>query len=568
MKSWPIILGINSAYHESSACILRGSRPLAIAEEERFNRRKHAKPAEVDNPDEIPAESIRDCLRRAGIRPHQVDYVAYSFDPGLRRPFLEERTTPGSWGTPEGEQTFRDHLGRVPRAVGEVLGEDVRNRWIWVAHELCHAASAYFASPFEDAAVLSVDGIGEYGTGMMAHGHGVKLDVIEEFTYPDSLGFVWEKFAKFIGLDEYAAPKLMALAAFARGGRFDADLEVLVRGTGSGFSIDIDELRFRVEDYGPLEKRFGPRRNPGDRIDFRDAALAASLQKRTEAVLFALAERLKTITRSSNFCMAGGVALNCVAMGRLLNDGPFERIYVQPLANDAGSALGAALWVAYAHAGVSERSPMVDPYLASEFDEASVVAALEHAAVEATRVDHPAAVAAAAIAEGLIVGWFQGPAEVGPRALGARSILGDPRRPGTKELINLKVKHREFFRPFAPAVLEEHAADWFRLDRSSPSTRFMSFAVAVHAERRHLVPAIVHVDGTSRVQTVSASLNPRFHDLITEFNQRTNVPLVLNTSFNTSDEPIVLSPADALATFLRTDLDMLVMGNHVVRRGA
>jgi len=565
MSDQPTILGINSAYHESSACVVRGSRILAIAEEERFTRRKHAKAARVDNVDEVPSASIRDCLRRAGITPREVDYVAYSFDPALRRPFADDYMTAGSWGTPEGERVFLDGLSRVPDAVSKVLDDDVRSRWVWVGHELAHAASAYFPSTFENAAILSIDGIGEYGTGLLAHGHDGKLDVIKVFSYPHSLGFVWEKLSKFVGFDEYGAPKLMALAAFGNG-LFHAELEELVSCGTSGFQVDHDAFRFRVDDYGPLEQRFGPRRKEGERIDSRDAAVASALQRRTETVLFALANHLKEVTGSNNLCLAGGVALNCVAMGRLLNNGPFDGVFVQPLANDAGSALGAALWVAHTRPGLTDRSPMVDPYLGPTFDDAAIESALASAPVKVTRVERPAVEAAAAIADGLIVGWCQGAAEVGPRALGARSILGDPRRPGTKELINLKVKHREFFRPFAPSVLEEHATQWFQLRRPSVSTRFMSFAVELNPEKRHLVPAILHVDGTSRVQTVSATLSPEYHDLISEFYRRTGVPLVLNTSFNTFDEPIVCSPVDALRTFLRTGLDLLVLRDYVVRR--
>jgi carbamoyltransferase len=566
MSEQPIILGVNSAYHESSACVLRGSEVLAIAEEERFNRTKHAKPADVDTADQVPATSIRDVMRRAGVTADDIDHVAYSFDPELRRSFDGDFTIEGSWGSPEGERTFLEGLARVPAAVGEVLGQDVSERWVWVGHEVAHAASAYYASPFADAAVLSIDGIGEHGTGLLAHGRGSELEILQVFPYPHSLGFVWEKLSKFVGLDEYSAPKLMALAAFASDSLYHSDLDELMPVGPSGFEVDSESFRFRVEEYGPLEDRFGPRRREGERIDFRDAAVASALQHQTEKVLLGLAEQLKQQTGSDNLCLAGGVALNCVAMGRLLNEGPFDGVFVQPLAHDGGGSVGAALWVAHNRAGVTERWTMEDPYLGPSYDDADIEAALEGKPVEVTRVDDPAPEVARAIADGLIVGWFNGPAEVGPRALGARSILGDPRKPGTKELINLKAKHREYFRPFAPSALEEHVHEWFVLQRDSLSERFMSFAVDVQPDKHHLVPAILHVDGTSRVQAVSAEVNPRYHALISEFHRLTGVPLVLNTSFNTYDEPIVCSPEDALRTFLRTDLDMLVLQNYIVRR--
>ncbi|MGH9213658.1 MAG: carbamoyltransferase family protein [Acidimicrobiales bacterium] len=568
----PVILGVNSVYHESSACVLRGREVVAIAEEERFNRRKHAKPAEVHNADQVPAHAIRDCLARARLSARDIDYVAYSFDPGLRhRSPYDEPTTPGSWGSVEGERVFLQSLERVPSAVGAVVDEDVSERWVWVPHELAHAASAYFASPFEHAAVLAIDGIGEHSTALLAHGRGDHLDALETVAYPNSLGFIWEKVAKFVGLDEYSAPKVMALAAFADPDRFRADFEKLVRSHANRFEVDIDRFRFRVEDYTLLEELFGARREPGQRVDTRDAEVAAALQACTEDLLFGLAEHLRSLTEAPALCVAGGVALNCVAMGRLLNEGPFEHVFVQPLAHDAGTALGAALWVAHTHAAPTDRDGpdrcvMADPYLGPSYDDQEVDAALAAAPVSVSRVPAPEIEAARLVEDGLIVGWFQGPAEVGPRALGNRTIVADPRRAGTKELINLRVKHREYFRPFAPAVLEEQASEWFDYARPSLSTRFMSFACEVRPEKRASIPAVVHVDGTSRPQTVSASINPRFHALISEFHRRTGVPLVVNTSFNTFDEPIVCSPTDAVRTFLRTGLDVLVIHDNVVRK--
>lgn len=507
---------------------------------------------------------------RAGITADEIDHVACSFDPSLRRPAPQEPQTPGSWGHPDGERLLAEKLAGIPDAVSKVLGQDVHARWCWVPHEIAHAASAYFASPFEDAAVLSIDGIGEASTALLAHGKGRTLTAIDTIAYPHSLGFVWEKMAKFTGLDDYSAPKLMALAAFAGPERYRADFaELVTQLPEGGFRVDADAFRFRVEDYGPLEERFGPQRAPGPGAPFayRYAEVAASLQEMTEHTLLRLAERLRSATGSANLCLAGGVALNCVSMGRLLNEGPFDGVFVQPLAHDGGTALGAALWVANERGEVTERFVLENPYIGSlPSTDAEVEAAVAAAPVVATRLESAPDRAAELVAQGLVVGWFQGAAEVGPRALGNRSILGDPRTPAIKDLINVRVKHREYFRPFAPAVLEEEADQWFDFRRTSLSTRFMSFALSVREEKRARVPAIVHVDGTARMQTVSSEVNPRFHALISAFRERTGVPLVLNTSFNTYDEPIVYTPEDAIRTFLRTGMDALVLHDYLIER--
>lgn len=567
MNDKPIVLGINSVYHESAACIVRGNEMLAFAEEERFNRRKHAKSADIETTDQIPESAIADCLTRAGITCEEIDYVAASFDPSLRRPPILEAVTEGSWGHPGGERQFQEKLARIPGAVSQFLGRDISASWVWVPHELAHAASAYYCSPFEEAAILSLDGIGENSTSLLAHGTESVLTALSHTSYPDSLGFVWEKLSKFTGMDEYSAPKLMALAAFASAETYREQFNILVPRDESGFSVDLDAFRFRAEDYGPLEKLFGSVREPGDPFEYRYAQVAASLQEMTEEIIFGFAGRLKQVTGSTNLCLAGGVALNCVAMGRLLNEGPFDGVFVQPLAHDGGTALGAALWVANTRGRDTSRFVMRDPYIGSDcFSDTHIEAALTGARVGSCQLESPARTAADLVAQGKIVGWFQGGAEVGPRALGNRSIIADPRSSATKDLINIKVKHREYFRPFAPAVLAEEAAEWFEFRQPSLSTDFMSFALPVRPSKRALVPAIVHVDGSARMQTVHRDVNPLFHDLISGFRALTGVPLVVNTSFNTFDEPIVHRPEDAIRTFLRTGMDALVIGDRLVER--
>jgi carbamoyltransferase len=557
-------MGINSVYHESAVCLLRGEEVLAFAEEERFNRTKHAKPARVGNSGELPVNAIDYCLREAGAGWNDVDYVALPFDPALRSAPIEEPVVAGDWGHPDGEKQFLAGVAGIPAGLSGHAGTDLASRVRYVPHELAHAASCYYPSPYADAAVMSLDGIGEWSTGLLAYGEGVTIKELRRLAYPDSVGFLWEKFSKFVGLGEYEAAKVMALAAFASPDHFAPAMRSLVRDPAGGLRISLGKLRFRAEDYSGLEELFGKRRQRGEPIDTRDALVAAALQQVTEEILLEMCDELAETTGSENLCLAGGVALNCVANGRIARDSRFKRIFVQPMAHDAGTALGAAAYVNHNLCQGSERYQMTTPYLGPAFSEADMTRALQDADLAYDRMSDTAATVARLLADGRIGGWFQGRAEVGPRALGNRSILADPRNQGSKELINLRAKHREYFRPFAPSVLEESAREWFAISGESPSHQFMSFAFDVREEKRGLVPAVLHVDGSSRLQTVSKLVNPKFHALISHFEKLTGVPMLLNTSFNSYYEPIVLSPRDAINTFDRSGLDFLVLGDFLV----
>lgn len=559
-----VVMGINSVYHDSSACVLAGSDVRAMVEEERLSRVKHAKPARVDNADVLPELSIRWCLDTAGVRAEDVDFFALSYDPDLRtrvdEPFIE-----GDWSSPTGEAIFLEKTRSIPARLSELLGVDVTERVVWVPHHVSHASSAYFASSYDDAAILSIDGIGEAATVLLARGRGLDVEPLGEVLYPHSLGFVWERCSAFVGLGLNHAGKMMALAGFGDPQFFANEFEKLVKLTPDGFTVDTDYVAFRA-NRDRLDELFGPPRRRDEDVSARDAHVAAALQATTERVFVHLASILERKTGLSKLCMAGGVALNCIGIDAIARETSFKDIFVQPAAYDAGTALGAALYVAHTRGGVQSRYVMRHPYLGPRFGDADIEAALRDSGVAFERSGDAPAEAARRIAAGQVVGWFQGATEVGPRALGNRSILADPRTPSSKELINLLVKHREYFRPFAPSVLEEHAFEWFHVPVRSISLGFMSFACAAQADKAAHIPAVLHVDGTSRLQVVGRELNPRYHRLISEFHALTGVPVVVNTSFNGPTEPIVNTPADALRTFRTSSMDALVLGDYVVER--
>lgn len=517
------ILGVNAAYHESCAALAVDGAIVRAVEEERLTRVKHGKQARVDNADELPRKAMAWCLEDG-----PADAVAYSLEPGRRRPGDDPYPLePGSWGTPEGEQAFEASLRRVQAE--------------FLSHHLCHAASAFYPSPFEEAAVLVIDGIGEHATAWLGRGEGDRLSQLEEIPYPHSLGFVWERVAVYLGFSEYDAPKVMGMAAYGDPTR--TNLDPLLWLTEDGFAVNNELARFRSGDVRGLEQLFGPRHQKGeDHLAPRFADLAAALQKRTEEIVLKLARRARKLANSDNLAYAGGVALNCVANGLLERHGP---LYIPSAAHDAGTAIGAALELSHRRGAPRQMGPLT-PFLGPEF--------LTEPGGD------PAREAAEALAEGKLVGWFQGRLELGPRALGHRSLLADPRQRDLREIINRRVKHREPFRPFAAAVLEERAHEWFELPEiPSPSRELMLLAYPVR--NPDPIRAVVHHDGTCRIQTVSAQSDPLFHRLLGEFERLTGVPLVLNTSFNDS-EPIVCTPEDALETYRRSGLDVLFLGNR------
>lgn len=561
------VLGINSAYHESSACLIADGKIVAVAEEERFNRKKHAKPARVDNPDELPINAINFCLEKAGITLKDVDYIAHSFSPAkrLRNKEFDEPVTEGDWGSTSGEDLFYQKLQQIPKRLSDIYGVDVSNKFHWVDHHTSHAGSAYLVSPFDEAAVLVVDGIGELESTTLYKGEGNKLERIRSINYPHSLGFLWEKLSKFLGFSEYDACKVMGLASYGNPKRYYKQLRSFVKINERDYNVDHDVVRFRVDDYSQLERLLGEKRDPNDEIEEKHADIAAALQKLTEEILLKLADNLHKQTGSKNLCLAGGVALNCVANSVLKEKGPFEKIYIQPAAHDAGTSIGAAYFIWNQQLGKPRSFVMDHAYFGPEYSQEEIKKALDKDKVKYVLIDDIEKEVAKLVAEGNVVGWFQGRMEVGPRALGNRTLLADPRNPKIKDILNMKIKHREYFRPFAPSVLADKADGWFRISRKSPASDFMLFADDVHRDKRKVIPAVIHIDGTSRIQTVRKETNPKYYKLIEEFERLTGIPLVLNTSFN-DREPIVCSPQDAVNTFLKTGIDYLAIGKFLVSK--
>jgi carbamoyltransferase len=541
----PTVLGVNAVFHDPAAALVMDGRIAAAAEEERFTRRKHGKQPVAFSTWELPEGSARWCLKQAGVRAEQLDAVAYSYDPVLA-PAPTSDITAGEW---EGLRTL--FVRRAPLFLRTALPGLAPERVRFVPHHVAHAASAYLAAGFEDCAVMTVDGRGEATSQLMGHVRGGRLDVLAEQRLPDSLGLVYESLTAHLGFtrasDEY---KVMALASYGKPAFLD-ELREAVRVTGDGGFLA----------RSPVWERFAPAVHAGGRWGEAHANLAASIQTRLEEVLLELATWLRERTGERRLAMAGGVALNCVANSRLWRDGPFDDVWVQPAAGDAGTALGAALHVARELGGDVE--PMRTAALGRGWTTDQLEAVLDRAAMPYERPDDVAEEAAEVLARNGVVAWFDGHAEYGPRALGHRSLLADPRDRANLERLN-DVKGREQFRPVAPMVLEERASQIFS-GGPIPSP-YMLFTHRVAEDWRERIPAVVHVDGTARIQTVDAEREPAIARLLRAFERRTGVPVVVNTSLNTAGRPMVDTPRDALECFGSAPVDALVMDSFIVRR--
>ncbi len=587
-----LILGLNCAYHESAAALVQDGEVVFAIEEERLTRTKHAKTARVDNPDALPWQAIGACLLAVpDTSLSDLSAIAYSLKPNRRielvgrDPYAIDDDT--GFGTLRGEAEFNRRVLDVPHILARAAGDDsLVDRFFFVPHHRAHAASAFYASPFQHAAILVVDGIGETSTAWLGRGSAQGLEVIDEIPYPHSIGMLWERVALYLGFTEFDACKVMGLAAHGDPGTYRSEYNRLFQvldhaphsrvSDGLPFRIDPELARFRTHDVRGLESLFGPRRRDGERPDLaRFANVAAGLQRQTEDALLALARRLAQATGEQALAYAGGVALNCVANARLEREGPFGSIFMLGAAHDAGTAIGAALDLAYsADADLrASRHPQrntLSPYLGGSYDRSAIDDAISRAGGLAEIIDDPPRLAASLIAAEEVVGWFQGAMEFGPRALGHRSLLADPRSPRVRDKLNELIKHRESFRPFGASVLADDAPTWFEFpaDRQGASScrPFMIVAYPVRPERAARIPAVLHCDHTCRIQVVAIEQSPLFHSLIRHFRDLTGVPLVLNTSFN-DQEPLVATPDDALRTFFaNTHIDALFLGDRLVRR--
>ncbi|MDJ0681447.1 MAG: carbamoyltransferase C-terminal domain-containing protein [Xenococcaceae cyanobacterium MO_167.B52] len=562
-----ITLGINSVYHESAAALLIDGQVLAASEEERFNRRKHAKSAEPQNPHILPLKAIAFCLNRANLTPQNLDKIAFSFEPKIREKYfqVDPISVPGGWGSQEGEDKFRYYLQQVPVSIVNALGEGAEEKIVYVPHHLAHAASSFFPSGFAEAAFLTIDGIAENASAMLGIANGNKLIPKYELQYPHSLGFLWEKLAKYLGFSEYDACKVMGLAAYGKSLEWQEAFQKIAWVREKGFAVDPKVACFRLPNFEGLDAILGSHRSQGDSLEERHYNIAATLQEFNNKAVLSLVEYLYSLYPSNNLCLAGGVTLNCVTNWLVKEQGPYQNIYIPPAANDAGTAVGAALYVDRSTRKPETNVPQLNPYLGPDFTDEEILEAIAESGLRARYSADIAVEAADLIAGKKVVGWFQRRMEFGPRALGNRSLLADPRHASTRKLLNLKVKHRENFRPFGPSVLLEKAKDWFEIGRPSESLKYMLFACPVRPEKQDKIPAVVHVDGTSRIQLVDRTTNPKYYRLIEQFEKNTGVPLVLNTSFNDS-EPIVCSPQDAISTFNRTNIDALILGDFIIER--
>ncbi|MBM3505226.1 MAG: carbamoyltransferase [Alphaproteobacteria bacterium] len=591
------VLGISALYHDSAAALVEDGRIVAAAQEERFTRKKHDA--------RFPEHALAYCLAEGGLKLDQVDYVAFYDKPFLKFERLLETYLAFA---PRGYRSFATAL---PVWLKEKLFQkqlirdqlrpfapdfDWERKLLFSEHHQSHAASAFYPSPFDEAAILTMDGVGEWTTTSVGYGRGNHLEIRREIHFPHSLGLLYSAFTYYLGFKVNSGEyKVMGLAPYGRPTDVQRVLDTLLDLKDDGtFRLNLDYFDYCTGlkmTNGKFDALFGaPARRPDELLTQRHMDLAATIQAVTEEIVLRLTRSLSRETGARNLCLAGGVALNCVANGKVLRDGKFDGLWIQPAAGDAGGALGAALGAYHHHLGQARTvsngiDAMSGSYLGPAYDDAAIDRDLTAAGAKFERLAETdvTEMTATALAAGKAVGWFQGRMEFGPRALGARSILGDPRSPTMQSVLNLKVKYRESFRPFAPAVSREDVADWFELDGDSPYMLLVAdvverrrrkmtaaeealFGIAKLNVPRSEVPAVTHVDYSARVQTVHRETNPRFHALLAAFKARTGCPVLVNTSFNVRGEPIVCSPTDAFRCFMGTEIELLVVGNCVLKK--
>ncbi len=565
------VMGINSVFHESAACLLKDGEVLSVVEEERFNRMKHGKKPREDNPDELPMNAIQYCLDEAGIGIEDVAYIGYSLNPEKMPTAAFHDLFSDEWGGAEGLKTFNEKVYLVDEHFKKM---GFKGEVKFLDHHISHAASAYHASPFDEAAVLVVDGIGETSSTTFYQGKANKLEFLQSVEYPASLGFLWEVTSHMLGFSIYDAAKVMGLASYGDPAPYiDYFRQIVKKAPNGQFTMNNDVLKFGTITYDPpsanvdkLAELFEiKKRDADEEIEQKHEDIAAALQVITDEIILHMVNHLHEQTGMDNLCLAGGVTLNCVTNRVAFEQSDFKQLYVQPAAHDAGTAIGAAYFIWNQTLDNLARTPMDHAYYGPAYDDAALEKALKARNLTYSREDNIEARVAKLLTDDNIVSFFQGRMEVGPRALGNRSLLADPRDPDMQGVLNRKVKHREYFRPLAPSVLAEEAHAWFNIGKDNEATDFMLMIYSVNEGVKDKIPAVVHTDGTSRIQTVRTDTNPRYHRVISEFNKLTGVPMLLNTSFN-DNEPIVCSPEDAIHTFMKTEIDYLALGDFLVSK--
>jgi carbamoyltransferase len=588
------ILGLSAYYHDSAAALIVDGRIVAAAQEERFTRKKH------DH--SFPTQAVAYCLKQAGLEPEELDWVGFYDKPLLKFERLLE-TYLGF--APSGIASFRQAMPLwlqtklfLPRVMRRELGGRYARRFVFTEHHESHAASAFFPSPFEEAAILTIDGVGEWATASFGTGRGNRIKLTHQLRFPHSLGLLYSALTYYTGFKVNSGEyKVMGLAPYGEPKYVDLFYKHLIDLKEDGsFRMDMSYFNYcqGLTMTGPRFHRLfgGPPRQSESLVTQREMDLAASLQAVTEDIMLRMARHVHAVTSAKNLCLAGGVALNCVANGRILREGPFEQLWIQPAAGDAGGALGVALFIHHQLLNQPRTARPTDAQqgslLGPEFSDAAIEKFLRAQGATFTRYDTDdelCEAVAAQLAEEKVVGWFQGRLEFGPRALGARSILGDARSPEMQSVMNLKIKFRESFRPFAPSVLRENVDEYFMM-RPGEDSPYMLLVADVRPDRRlpvdpraealqgieklklprSVVPAVTHVDYSARVQTVDAARNPLYDKLLRAFERRTGCPVIINTSFNVRGEPIVGSPADAYRCFLATNIDVLALGRCVLQK--
>jgi carbamoyltransferase len=557
------ILGISCYYHDSAACLVQDGRVVAAAQEERFTRIKHDQ--------EFPVNAVRYCLREAGITIDQVDYVGFYDKPLIKF----ERILYTYLGTfPKSFPSFikavplwlRKKLW-IPHTIKKELGYE--GEVLMIEHHMSHAASTFLVSPFEESAIVTVDGVGEWATSTVGKGEGNDIELLKEIRFPHSLGLLYSAFTYYLGFKVNSAEyKVMGLAPYGTPKYYDKMMELVTIDEDGSFKMN---MRYFAYDYGlrmtngRFNRLFGrPVRQPESKLEQFHMDVAASVQKVTEDIVLRMSNHAHELTGSKNLCLAGGVALNCVANGKVLREGPFDELFIQPAAGDAGGAVGVAVYLYHTVLKHPREHIWEHAYLGPSFSTEDVRQFLDKTGAVYQELDEVQILdrTADAIADQKVVGWFQGRMEFGPRALGNRSILADARNPENKDVVNMKIKFRESFRPFAPSVLEERLSDYFELDQPSP---YMLLVAQVREDNR-TIPSVTHVDGSARIQSVARGTNPLYYDLVKRFEEKTGCAVIINTSFNVRGEPIVCTPNDGYLCFMRTNMDVLVMDRFYMEK--